>query len=166
MQLLLLSHNFKEARSERFVTQIRLNQAYLFLGFPAHIQLGLGGQKNFCFPSHMYPQFMPLSYSASLKTTSAVEMSAVFGAPASIQLGWSVHNPRQKKDRPVQFQHYLGRSSFKFSLFIYTQRAFLPMPGCFFRINLWLCRLLTCFTRMLGKTPFMSITTFFLPCTR
>ena len=42
---------------------------------PVFIQVGLGDKEKTTFP------VLPLSYSASLKTTSVVQMSSVFGAP-------------------------------------------------------------------------------------
>ena len=114
MQMLMLwSHTFKEARYERGVTYTGLNQAYFFFGFPTPIQVGLRDRKTFFSLTDLYIQFMPLSYSAPLKTTLAVQMLAVFGAPISIQLGQSVHNPREEQERADPNQALSGPLLFK-----------------------------------------------------
>ena len=75
---------------------------YLFF-LPSYMQLALGNRKVYLFPSqHML--FTPLSYPASLKTTSAVELSAGFGAPIYSQLGRCAYITGGKKESQDHYQ--------------------------------------------------------------
>ena len=82
MQLFMLrSHNFEEPRYERGVNYKGLNQAYsFFCSSCPHTGWSWGQKKTIFTLPNMYPWIAPLSYLAD-------EMSAVFGAPISIQLG-------------------------------------------------------------------------------
>ena len=58
---------------------------------PYYIQLHWRIEKSFFFLPNLCHILIPLSYPASLKTISAVELSAVFGAPSFSQLGRCVY---------------------------------------------------------------------------
>ena len=81
----------------------KLNNIYLSIYLHVFIQAGLGNNKLY-FLIFKGPWFTSLSYSASLQPTSAVEMSAVFGAPIFSGLGWCAYTTGEEEESQIQSQ--------------------------------------------------------------
>ena len=98
---MLCSQNVGEARFERCLHMAQ--SSYLFF-LPSYMQLAFGKWKSIFSLLNICPQITPLSYPASLETVSAVELSAVFGAPIFSQLGRCEYITRHEKESQDQYQ--------------------------------------------------------------
>ena len=101
---MLWSQNVGDARYERCVICLGMTQSeYLFFFLPT-CNLLWGIEKYIFSLLKIHPKLTPLSYPASLKTTSAVELSAVFGAPIFSQLGRCACITGEEKESQDQYQ--------------------------------------------------------------